>query len=88
MTIELQDWANWVAQDENGPIWQYESEPVKYAAHFTVTRSNADIIFDGAVNHNWPDSKINLNTNSAYIDAEGILRKCELIPEMLKPQAD
>ena len=87
--FKLRHYPNWIAQDKDGQIWQYESEPIMYDPYFGAN-SNSDwqLTFEGAVNPDWQNSKINLNTNSAYIDSGGILRKCELIPEMLKPQAD
>ena len=28
ITIELSDWAEWVAQDEDGKWWEYEKRPI------------------------------------------------------------
>lgn len=93
ITIELQDWANWVAQDEDGEIYEYDKEPIPFESFGSFNALSDDdlikCVFGGyRSNPDWQNSKINLNTHSAYIDAEGVLHKCELIPEMLKPQAD
>lgn len=66
ITMELPDWVNWIAQNDDGGIiiMRYKDE--------------------------YPDinnSKINLNTHRAYIDPDGILHRCELVPNMLKEQA-
>ncbi len=26
-SVELPDWANWIAQDADGAVWAYEAEP-------------------------------------------------------------
>jgi len=88
ITIELPEWANWIAQDAFGIIRVFKYEP--------AIASNTIYICDGisreisirpVINENWRDSKINLNTHGAYIDAKGMLLRCELAPDILKDQA-
>lgn len=78
ITIELQDWANWIAQDRDGEVWQYEKRPIALKGYFNAAGNDdkmLEIRVESRENENWRDSKINLNTHSAYIDAEGILRR-------------
>lgn len=91
ITLELPDWANWIAQDWDGELWEYEKDPKNYGSYFNAEDNNdrmRRIPVELRGNSDWQNSKINLNTHGAYIDANGILRRCELIPDMLKPQAD
>ncbi len=88
ITMYLPEWANWIAQDKDGEIWLSKTEPTEFCDSFitndkskTVTRIRDKQIED------WRDSKIDLRTHGAYIDADGILHRCELVPDMLKEQA-
>ena len=89
ITLELPDRAAWIAQNYNGGIYFHESEPFINESHM-IHSSSGDKFILGAPTYieNWRESKINLNTHGAYIDANGILHRCELVPDMLKPQAD
>lgn len=53
ITLELQDWANWIAQDWDGEIWQYEKEPREYGAYFNA-ENNDDRMLRG--NMDWKNS--------------------------------
>lgn len=90
ITLELSDWANWIAQDEDGQLWEYEKNPKNYGSYFNA-EDNDDrmrrIPVELNGNSDWQNSKINLHTHGAYIDTDGILHQCELVPDMLKPQA-
>lgn len=93
ITLELPDWANWLAQDEDGVIDYYEDEPIKsnqYPFFYKGEESQRGgrvLEPEETINKNWSDSKIDLRTHGAYIDADGILHRCELVPDMLRRQA-
>lgn len=91
ITLELPDWANWVTQDFDSEIFAFDLEPKECGQYFNA-ENNEDrmqfVLHTDRLIPDWRDSKINLNAHGAYIDANGILRRCELIPDMLKPQAD
>jgi len=83
ITLELPEWANWVSQNPDGRIVEFECEPTPGELYFLREFGNKQMVYFGESNENWRDSKINLNTHGAYIDADGILRKCELVTGML-----
>ena len=79
ITLKLPEWANWIAQDSDGPIWVYKTSPYPRKEGFYDSDGQKYFISERTVqNENWRDSKININTHGAYIDADGILHKCEL----------
>lgn len=90
ITLELPDWANWIAQDGDSAIATYETDPRTGTFSF-FDGGRMSVIRPGDIGNstvsNWRDSKINLNTHGAYIDADGILHRCELVPDMLRRQA-
>ena len=91
ITLELPEFVNWIAQDQDRRICIYECEPIEVSEGFDVVKGNYEDLNLARYHlkaENWRESKINLNTHGAYIDANGILHRCELVPDMLKPQAD
>lgn len=88
IALELPDWANWIAQDKDGEIWLSKTEPTEFYDSFITNDKSKPVtrICDKQI-ENWRDSKINLQEYGAYIDAEGILHRCELVPDMLQKQA-
>ena len=92
ITLELPEGMDWVAQDYHAAICAYDSEPDEQIKQFLPKSGDTRFFVispehNDLVNPNWRDSKINLNTHGAYIDADGILHRCELVPDMLKEQA-
>ena len=69
---ELPDWANWLAVDEDGSIWVYESEPsidvegIVHVAndwHPTDSTLLLDCLFENLhpmIYKNWKNSKIKI----------------------------
>jgi len=78
ITLELPEWANWIAQDEHGDVKTFSDEPhihndfIWFSTGLLRVQSKRFVMAQ-----NWRDSKINLNTHGAFIDADGILRKVE-----------
>jgi len=88
ITLELPEWANWIAQDEFGAVRVFSTDPKIFKDTFINEGISREVSRRFVMSLNWRDSKINLNTHGAYIDADGILHRCELVPDMLKKQAD
>ena len=81
ITLQLPKWANWIAQDQDRRICIYDEEPMPDGDFFDVPHGNYEDLNLARFHikaENWRESKINLNTNGAYIDADGIFHKCEL----------
>jgi len=75
ITLGLPEWANWIAQNLDGHIDTFEFEPKEGNLYYLREIGMKETVYFGEPNENWRESKINLNTHSAYIDADGILRK-------------
>lgn len=88
--LRLPEWVNFVTQDKDGTISLHEEDPginiCDYffspgAKHivFSDYFSDPELGYDTVCILNWRESKINVNTESFYIDEHGILRKMECI---------
>lgn len=79
--LKLPEWANWIAQDYDRSIYVYEYEPsATTAGDFYCIEGKHDNLRLCQYKlplSNWRDSKINLNTDSCYIDENGVLRKVD-----------
>jgi len=43
LKIKIPNWANWVAQDEDGVWWAYENEPSRMHDHWKCTKCGATL---------------------------------------------
>lgn len=55
--LDVPEWANWVAMDENGSIWAYEDEPVSIGYAWDVHKGNFEKVKHERVAVNWQHSK-------------------------------
>lgn len=44
MTLEVEDWVNYVATDEDGEIWGYENDPIRDVEDWFSVDGNAMVI--------------------------------------------
>ncbi len=94
VTIDIPEWANWVAQDYDGDIYFYEEDPTtENDKYWNVGVKNTDMemaaIYVADVSTNWQNSKIDLRENDfEIVNGELVaIPKMKDLPEMLKDQA-
>lgn len=92
VTIDIPEWANWVAQDFDSEIWFYLNDPVKDSKYWWSPRNDRTqelaVLFHGNA-ENWQSSKIDLRENDfEIVNGELVaIPKMKDLPEMLKEQA-
>ena len=65
----------WIAQDENGDIYQHADKPYKDSGQWG-SWGDIDLLYEGNKNQNWKKSRINLDKHD-YEIIDGILTKKE-----------
>lgn len=89
VTIDIPEWANWVAQDYDGDIYFYNDTPELYFDYWNADTDakQLEIAFTTDMQSvNWQNSKIDLRENDFEI-VNGELVAIPKMPEMLKEQA-
>jgi len=93
VTIDIPEWANWVAQDYDSEIWFTLNDPVKYDEYWNVAKDDhhTRVLFSKFYGKapNWQNSKIDLRENDfEIVNGELVaIPKTKDLPEMLKVQA-
>ncbi len=93
VTIDIPEWANWVAQDFDSEIWFYLNDPVKDSKYWSPRNEDesaeASLLLFSDNAPNWENSKIDLRENDfEIVNGELVaIPKMKDLPEMLKEQA-